>query len=68
MSAAGIKYEYERFENHCPTCGQEFLVEKVDVLTNALEVALAMILEECADAEHTHQVDVIKSALATGAA
>jgi hypothetical protein len=34
------KYEDERFNSVCPTCGQTFLRERVDQLTAALQRAV----------------------------
>lgn len=40
------------------------LIAAAPEMLEALKVALAMILEECADPEHTYQVDVITKAMA----
>lgn len=47
------KYDDQRFRSVCPTCGQNFLVERVDLLTALLQ----RVLEYADDGTPIHPSD-----------
>lgn len=40
METETDKYADQRFDQNCPTCGQEFMQEKIDILVEALQRAI----------------------------
>jgi hypothetical protein len=53
------KYEDQRFRSACPTCGQNFLVERVDLLTAALQRAVDEAVADDLDDWYANACEVL---------
>lgn len=48
----GDQYEIHRFEKYCPTCGQQFLLEKVDQQAARIEAMEKLVMAVKHDEKH----------------